>query len=78
MAECAYCQWKFAEARSDDQTLVILDRGMPGVKHRAGEFEVIWRDRGEPGRAAIIDRRVRRSQSDGPKRRRYDKRMLFH
>ncbi len=78
MAECAYCQWKFAEAVADGRTLVILDRDMPGVEHRAGELEAIWREQGEPDREVIIDRRVRRSPPEGPARRDNDKRMIFH
>lgn len=78
MAECAYCQWKFAEARSDDRTLVILDRDMPGVEHRAGELEAMWREQGASDREVIIDRRIRRGVGETPRRRHYDKNMIFH
>lgn len=77
MAECAYCSWRFAEARSDDHTLVILDRNMPGVEERADELKVIWRDAGIFDRMPVIDRRIRLGSEDGPKRRHYDKRMIF-
>lgn len=77
MAECAYCGWRFAEAKNQNQTLLILDREMPGVWDLAEEFMSRWQESGELEKEAIVDRRISDESFTGPGRRSHrDKKVI--
>lgn len=79
MAECAYCDWKFAEVRYGNHMLVILDKDMPGVWDKAEELKGGWRESGEKDKEAIVDRRISREERSGEENRRYfEKGMVLH
>lgn len=77
MAACAYCQWRFALAEGENQTLVILDRNKPGVWEMAEELMAVWQKHGELGKEAIVDRRISRENREDIGRRLQDRQMII-
>jgi transposase-like protein len=77
MGECAYCQWQFAVAKGDNQTLVILDRNKPDAWETAEELMAFWQEHGELEKEAIVDRRLSREDRESIGRRLEDRRVIL-
>jgi hypothetical protein len=77
MAECAYCEWKFAVVKGENQTLVILDHDMPGAWETAENLMAGWQENGELEKEAIVDRRLSREEHKGAGRRFQDKAVVL-
>lgn len=69
MAGCAYCGRPFAEIRTENQTLVVLDSTRPGAWELAEDLMAEWQEHGELEKEAIVDRRLGNMKMDGPDRR---------
>ncbi len=69
MAACAYCGNRFAQANTDYQELVIIDRRLENAGGVVDDLMAKWRQAGELDKEAIVDRRVELSGYAGPERR---------
>jgi hypothetical protein len=72
LAECAYCERRFAQVSTPNQTLVILDRDQKSPWRIAEELMARWMESGELEKEAVVDRRYGEGRHFGPDRRRYD------
>jgi len=71
LAECAYCNHRFAEVREDFQTLVILDGREPGVWEKAEKLVCYWQEHGQLEKEVIVDRRLSDCGFEDSERRRF-------
>lgn len=69
MAECAYCGVRFAEVRTENQTLVVLDGSRPSAWQIAEDLTAEWLEHGELEKEAVVDRRLGDVGLDWPDRR---------
>ena len=70
LAECAYCDHRFAEVREDFQTLVILDGEESGAWEMAEKLTCYWQEHGQLEKEVIVDRRLNDSGHEGSDHRR--------
>lgn len=69
MSKCSLCGEWYAEARTGaGETLVILDRNIPGVVDLAVKLTAKWQAAGE-NRSAVVDRRRAPERYTGQERR---------
>ena len=71
LAECAYCDHRFAEIRDENQTIVVLDGGEPDTWMFAEQLVARWQDEGELEKEVVVNRRLSEEEYDGEDRRRF-------
>lgn len=71
LAECAYCDRRFAEVRTAYQRLVVLDRDVDGVWELAERLAARWQEDGDLESEVIVDRRFQIEAHTGGERRHY-------
>ena len=69
MAACAYCGKRFAQASTDYQKLVIIDRQLDNAWYIAEDLMSKWQNAGELEKEAIVDRRIGLGEYRGAERR---------
>ncbi|MFA5802524.1 MAG: hypothetical protein WC911_08630 [Thermoleophilia bacterium] len=73
LAECAYCERRFAEIRQENQTLVVINGQESNAWELAEMMMTRWQERGELEKEVIVDRRLGENGFDGADRRRFAK-----